>query len=193
MGSNQTIRVDVRVVAATNQDLSQLVANKQFRADLYYRLNVIPISLPPLRERVEDIPLLVNYFVKKISARLDKPIDAIPAQVMEMFKGHDWPGNIRELQNNIERAVVLPPGSVLRPMFTELKHMTKQSSEAANRLADRRDAWRRRTARLAAHYPRLQNAETRNRNTPFRAWAVRPNPDARARARYRRRPWAQTV
>jgi len=133
LGSSQTIRVNVRVVAATNQDLSQLVANKQFRADLYYRLNVIPLSIPPLRERVEDIPLLVDYFVKKFSARLNKPIEVIPDEVMEVLKGHDWPGNIRELQNFIERAVVLSPESVLRPTLTELKHMTRHPSAGTSR------------------------------------------------------------
>jgi len=126
LGSGQTIRVNVRVVAATNQDLAQLVANKQFRADLYYRLNVIPISLPPLRERVEDIPLLVEHFVQKFAARMGKPIDVIPDEVMEVLKSHDWPGNIRELQNFIERSVVLSPGPVLRPTLTELRRMTKQ-------------------------------------------------------------------
>ena len=137
LGSGQTIRVNVRVVAATNQDLSQLVANKQFRADLYYRLNVIPISLPPLRDRAQDIPLLVEYFVRKFSARLNKTIDLIPDEVMEVLKAHDWPGNIRELQNVIERAVVLSPESVLRLALTELKQMTKQPSAAASRtLAD---------------------------------------------------------
>ena len=133
LGSSQTIRVDVRVVAATNQDLSQLVANKQFRADLYYRLNVIPIFLPPLRDRAQDVPLLVQYFVRKLSARLNKPIDSIPEEVMEILKAHDWPGNIRELQNVIERAVVLATDSVLRPALTELKQMTKQPSPATTR------------------------------------------------------------
>ena len=137
LGSGQTIRVNVRVVAATNQDLSTLVANKQFRADLYYRLNVIPISLPPLRERVQDIPLLVEYFVRKLSARLNRSIDLIPDEVMEVLKAHDWPGNIRELQNFIERAVVFSPESVLRLPLTDLKLMTKQPSAAASRtLAD---------------------------------------------------------
>ena len=130
LGSSQTIRVDVRVVAATNQDLLQLVANKQFRADLYYRLNVIPIFLPPLRDRAQDIPLLVEYFVRKFSARLNKPIDSIPGEVMEILEAHDWPGNIRELQNVIERALVLATDSVLRPALTELKEMTKQPSPA---------------------------------------------------------------
>jgi formate hydrogenlyase transcriptional activator len=137
LGSGQTIRVNVRVVAATNQDLSKLVANKQFRLDLYYRLNVIPITLPPLRERVEDIPLLVEYFVRKLSARLNRCIDLIPDEVMEVLKAHDWPGNIRELQNFIERAVVFSPESVLRLPLTDLKQMTKQPSAAASRtLAD---------------------------------------------------------
>jgi formate hydrogenlyase transcriptional activator len=132
LGSSQTIRVDVRVVAATNQDLSEMVAKKQFRADLYYRLNVIPICLPPLRERAQDIPLLVEYFVKKFSARLNKPIDLIPEEVIEVLAAHDWPGNIRELQNVIERAIVLSPDSVLRPAMTELKQMTKQLSAGAS-------------------------------------------------------------
>jgi formate hydrogenlyase transcriptional activator len=133
LGSSQTIRVDVRVVAATNQNLGQLVADKQFRADLYYRLNVIPLFLPPLRERVEDIQPLVEYFVKRFSARLNKPIDSIPDEVMEVLKAHDWPGNIRELQNFIERAVVLSAGPALRPTLAELKHMTKQPSAAGSR------------------------------------------------------------
>lgn len=139
LGSSQTIRVDVRVVAATNQDLSQLVAQKQFRADLYYRLNVIPLCLPPLRERVQDIPLLVRHFVQRLSVRFHKPIDLIPDDVMEVLKGHDWPGNIRELQNFLERAVVFSPESVLRLPLSDLKQMTRQpaASESASRtLAD---------------------------------------------------------
>lgn len=126
LGCGRTIRVNVRVVAATNQDLAQLVSARQFRADLYYRLNVIPIFLPPLRERRDDIPGLAEHFVRKYAARFNKPIDTIPDEVMECLKFHDWPGNIRELQNCIERAVVLSPGPVLRPTLTELRHMTKQ-------------------------------------------------------------------
>jgi formate hydrogenlyase transcriptional activator len=131
LGCGRTIRVNVRVVAATNQNLAQLVSARQFRADLFYRLNVIPIFLPPLRERCSDIPALVEYFVRKFSARLNKPIDMIPDEVMECLKLHDWPGNIRELQNFIERAVVLSPGPVLRPTLTELRRMTKQPSAGA--------------------------------------------------------------
>ncbi len=136
LGSAQTVRVNVRVVAATNQDLGQLVTNKLFRADLFYRLNVIPICLPPLRERVQDIPLLTDFFVAKFAARLNKPIDVIPDEVVEVLKAHDWPGNIRELQNFIERAVLFSPGSVLR-LPPDLKQTAKQSSESAARtLAD---------------------------------------------------------
>jgi len=137
LGSSQTIRVNVRVVAATNRNLAQLVAAKQFRADLYYRLNVIPVCLPPLRERAEDIPLLVEYFVRKYSVRFNKPIDLIPVEVMEALKAHDWPGNIRELQNFIERALVFSPESVLRLPLMDLKLMRKEPSAAASRtLAD---------------------------------------------------------
>ena len=137
LGSSQTIRVNVRVVAATNQNLAQLVAAKRFRTDLYYRLNVILVCLPPLRERVEDIPLLVEHFVRKYAARLKRPIDVIPDEVMEALKTHDWPGNIRELQNFIERALVFSPESVLRLPPADLKRMTKQPSTGASRtLAD---------------------------------------------------------
>jgi formate hydrogenlyase transcriptional activator len=133
LGGSQTIRVNVRVLAATNQNLRQMVANKQFRADLYYRLNVIPIHLPALRERHEDIPALVEYFTRKFSVRLNKPIEVIPDEVMEVLKAHDWPGNIRELQNLIERAVVFSPDRVLRSPLMELDEMTGQPRRAASR------------------------------------------------------------
>ena len=136
LGSTQTVRVNVRVVAATNQDLAQLVGKKLFRADLFYRLNVIPICLPPLRERVQDIVPLTEFFVAKFAALLNKPIDSIPDEVMAVLQARDWPGNIRELQNFIERAVLFSPGSVLRvPM--DLKQTVKPNSEnAARTLAD---------------------------------------------------------
>jgi formate hydrogenlyase transcriptional activator len=126
----------VRVVAATNQDLGQLVSKKLFRADLFYRLNVIPICLPPLRERIQDILPLTEFFVAKFAASFNKPIDSIPDEVIAVLKAHDWPGNIRELQNFIERAVLFSPGSVLR-MPLDLKQTVKQHSESAARtLAD---------------------------------------------------------
>ena len=136
LGSSQTVRVNVRVVAATNQDLGQLVSKKLFRADLFYRLNVIPICLPPLRERVQDILPLTEFFVAKFAAYLNKPINSIPDEVMAVLEAHDWPGNIRELQNCIERAVLFSPGSVLR-LPLDLKPTMKQTSESASRtLAD---------------------------------------------------------
>src|SRR6202789_3550119 len=136
LGSNQTVRVNVRVVAATNQDLAELVNKKLFRADLFYRLNVIPLYLPPLRERVQDILPLTEFFVAKFAASFNKPIDVIPDEVVEVLKLHDWPGNIRELQNFIERAVLFSPGSVLR-LPLDLKRTVKQSSESGIRtLAD---------------------------------------------------------
>jgi len=131
LGSTQTVRVNVRVVAATNQDLEQLVNKKLFRVDLFYRLNVIPICLPPLRERVQDIPLLTEFFVTKFAASLNKPIDVIPDEVMAVLQAHDWPGNIRELQNLIERAVLYSPGSVLR-LPLDMKQTVKPSSESAS-------------------------------------------------------------
>jgi formate hydrogenlyase transcriptional activator len=136
LGSNRTVRVNVRVVAATNQDLGQLLNKKLFRADLFYRLNVIPIYLPPLRERVQDIQLLTEFFVAKFAASLNKPIDMIPDDVVSVLQAHDWPGNIRELQNFIERAVLFSPGSVLR-LPLDLRQTVKPSSESASRtLAD---------------------------------------------------------
>jgi formate hydrogenlyase transcriptional activator len=136
LGSPQSVQVDVRVIAATNQDLEQLVSEKLFRADLFYRLNVIPIWLPPLRERAQDILPLAEFFVAKFAARLHKPIDGIPDEVAEVLKAHHWPGNIRELQNLIERAVLFSPGSALR-LPLDLKHAVKQRPESTARtLAD---------------------------------------------------------
>jgi len=114
VGSTQTRRVDVRVVAATNQDLVGMVAEKEFRMDLYYRLNVFPIALPPLRLRVDDIPLLVAYFARKFGARMCKQIHLIARDAMDALMQYSWPGNIRELQNMIERAVIVTRGEVLQ-------------------------------------------------------------------------------
>jgi len=121
LGSNRTQRVDVRVVAATNRDLPKLVAERVFRSDLYYRLNVFPIHIPALRERKEDVPLLVRYFVQKFSRALNKTVEYVPAEVMEALTNYAWPGNIRELENLIERAVLLSPGKELRVPLAELK------------------------------------------------------------------------
>jgi formate hydrogenlyase transcriptional activator len=111
LGSARTIRVDVRVVAATNAELAQKASENQFRSDLYYRLNVFPITIPPLRERHEDIPLLVRYFAQKYAQRMKKPIDTIPAKAMVALTEYSWPGNVRELENFIERTVILSRGT----------------------------------------------------------------------------------
>jgi formate hydrogenlyase transcriptional activator len=121
LGSNRTQTVDVRVVAATNRDLARLVADREFRSDLFYRLNVFPIQIPPLRERREDVPLLVRYFVQNFSRRLNKTVEYVPADAMDALVNYSWPGNIRELENLIERAVLLSPGKELRVPVTELK------------------------------------------------------------------------
>ena len=135
LGGGRTFQVDVRLIAATNQDLWGMVQERKFRANLYYRLNVFPIELPPLRERGDDIPLLVEHFVQKFARRQGKSIDRIPDEAMEVLKRHDWPGNIRELQNVIERAVIVTTGSVLNLQTTE--HMTRDAGAAPIRtLAD---------------------------------------------------------
>ena len=121
LGSTRSVRVDVRLVAATNRDLAKMVEERQFRADLYYRLNVFPIVIPPLRERREDIPVLVNYFVSKYAQAMNKRIEKIPPEVIEALLRYPWPGNIRELQNFIERAVILSDGQVLEPPLSELR------------------------------------------------------------------------
>ena len=120
LGSTKPIPVNVRLVAATNRDLAKMVAEGQFRADLYYRLHVFPILLPPLRERRGDIPLLVRYFVDHHARKLYKKIESIPEDVMRVLTRWDWPGNIRELENFIERAVILTKGPILRPPLGEL-------------------------------------------------------------------------
>jgi formate hydrogenlyase transcriptional activator len=120
LGSARTQRVDVRLVAATNRELAQLVDAGHFRADLYYRLNVFPIVVPPLRQRPEDIPLLVGHFVRRYAQQLRKRIDTIPTEALDALTHYAWPGNVRELQNVVERAVILSPGPVLRLALDEL-------------------------------------------------------------------------
>jgi formate hydrogenlyase transcriptional activator len=127
LGSTQTMRVNVRVVAATSRDLPQMVANREFRSDLYYRLNVFPVRLPPLRERPEDIALLVRHFVDVCAKRMKKEVERVPTEAMEALLGYRWPGNVRELQNFIERSVILSPGKVLRLPVDELEQSLKLS------------------------------------------------------------------
>ena len=121
LGSTRTTRVKVRMVAATNRDLAQMTRAKQFREDLYFRLNVFPIRLPPLRERSGDIPLLVRHYVDKYSQSMNRRVETIPPEAMAALCSYSWPGNIRELQNFIERSVILTSGNVLRVQAKELQ------------------------------------------------------------------------
>jgi len=139
LGSSQTVRVDARVVAAANGNLLEMVETKRFRADLFYRLNVFPIRVPPLRERREDIPLLVAHFATEFSRRLNRSIQSISPSAMEALTRHDWPGNIRELQNLIERAVILSSGTVLelpQSMFDEAAGPADARTTAPRTLKD---------------------------------------------------------
>jgi DNA-binding NtrC family response regulator len=136
LGNSRTVRVDVRLIAATNRDLEEMVAEKQFREDLYFRLNVFPIRIPPLRERSEDISLLVQYYVDKYSQRMNKQIDVVPEETMAALCRYSWPGNIRELQNLIERAVIMTPGNVLQIQVSDLQESNRILSSMAGTLED---------------------------------------------------------
>ena len=136
LGSTRTHQVDVRLVAATNRNLVDMVKRNEFRSDLYYRLNVFPVSLPPLRERREDIPALVTHFVEILGRRMGKQIENIPPDTMSALTSYEWPGNIRELQNFIERSVIVSAGPVLRPPLAELKRCPEVLSMGAITLED---------------------------------------------------------
>jgi formate hydrogenlyase transcriptional activator len=139
LGSTRTIKVDVRLVAATHRDLAKLVADGRFREDLYYRLNVFPVVLPPLRERRDDIPRLVRHFTQQFARRMGRRIETIPSAVMEALVRYPWPGNVRELQNIIERAVILSPGAMLQVPLGDLQPtaaLTPAPTAAAVTLAD---------------------------------------------------------
>jgi formate hydrogenlyase transcriptional activator len=131
LGGTRTHQVDVRLVAATNRNLVDMMKRNEFRSDLYYRLNVFPIPLPPLRERREDIPALVKHFVEIYARRMGKQIEHIPPETMSALASYQWPGNIRELQNSIERSVILSTGAVLRPPLAELKRCAEVESTEA--------------------------------------------------------------
>jgi transcriptional regulator with GAF, ATPase, and Fis domain len=146
LGSGRTHKVDVRLVAATNRDLVKMIARGQFRGDLYYRLDVFPILLPALRERREDIPALVTHFVKLFSRRMGKQVDSIPPETMSAFQWHSWPGNIRELQNLVERAMILSRDGVLPnplhkrrtgPIIVSLQHSQALLSSMTSEDSDR--------------------------------------------------------
>jgi transcriptional regulator with GAF, ATPase, and Fis domain len=137
LGGTRTIRVDARLISATNRDLALAVEQKQFRSDLFYRLHVFPLHLPALRDRLEDIPALVHHFVEKSSTRLGRRIKSIPEEAMEAMMQWNWPGNIRELENFIERSVILSDGAVLRAPLSELRQeIARQHRMARSRIAN---------------------------------------------------------
>ena len=121
LGNSRTMTSDVRIVAATNRDLNKLVASAQFRSDLFYRLSVFPVMVPPLRDRAEDIPLLVHFFLARFAKRMGKGVEVVPPETMQALCRYGWPGNIRELEHVVERAVILSPGPELRIPLTELE------------------------------------------------------------------------
>ena len=139
LGNNRTKKVDVRLVAATNRDLEKMMENREFRSDLYYRLNVFPIRIPPLRERPEDIPLLVRYFTQKYGRRMKKRIESIPAAALRRLSSWHWPGNIRELENFIERSVILTHGVALQAPIAELGNNGRSVPVAGTREANERN------------------------------------------------------
>jgi formate hydrogenlyase transcriptional activator len=130
LGSSRTLKSDARLIAATNRDLAEMVADHEFRADLFYRLNVFPIQLPPLRERREDIPLLVRHFARQFARRMNRAIDTIPSETMSVLVAYHWPGNIRELQNLVERAVILSTGPVLNVPLNDLRSQPPAAAPA---------------------------------------------------------------
>ncbi len=132
LGGTRTIRVDVRLVTATNRDLAKAVAQKEFRSDLFYRLNVFPLRMPSLRERKKDIPLLIAYFVEKFSRRMNKQIESIPTEAMDALLNWDWPGNVRELENFMERSVILSSGTALNVPIAELGRSNSLVQRAAS-------------------------------------------------------------
>jgi formate hydrogenlyase transcriptional activator len=154
LGSTRTVRVDVRLVAATNRDLARMAADGRFRGDLYYRLNVFPVVLPPLRERREDIPMLARHFTQRFALRMGRRIETIPAAVMEALVRYPWPGNIREMQNIIERAVILSPGPALHIPPGDLKPRAAPADLPAGAAVTLADAEREHILRTlrAAHW-----------------------------------------
>jgi formate hydrogenlyase transcriptional activator len=140
LGSTRTLHTDARLIAATNRDLEEMIRESKFRSDLFYRLNVFPIRIPPLRERPEDIPLLVRHYVRQFSRRLGRSIDVIPPETIDVLVRYPWPGNVRELQNVLERAAILTPGSALTISSEDLsapshKHPPQTGSRSHKRTA----------------------------------------------------------
>ena len=141
LGGTSTIHVDIRLVAATNRDLKRMVEEGKFRSDLYYRLHVFPLEVPPLRERRQDIPLLIRHFAQKYAQCMKRDIDSVPTTAIETLCSYDWPGNIRELQNLVERSVILTTGNVLRLLEPESRSVRCSSTPGApdTRFREERD------------------------------------------------------
>jgi len=137
LGGTRTIKVDLRLIAATNRDLAGSVAKREFRSDLFYRLNVFPVRMPSLRERREDIPLLVRYFVRKFASAMDRGIETIPRETMDALVNWHWPGNVRELENFVERSVILTDGTALRAPLADFRTETTNSPEHSLESAER--------------------------------------------------------
>jgi formate hydrogenlyase transcriptional activator len=159
LGSNHTRRVNIRLVAATNRDLGKMITAGEFRSDLYYRLNVFPIRIPPLRERREDVALLVRYFVQKYAKQMQKKIEAIPPAVMKGLVAWDWPGNIRELENFIERSVILTRGRSLEAPFEELRKLHGEEPTQTKKEPAQEDIARIVKETISALEGRSQNAK----------------------------------
>jgi len=164
LGSTHTRRVSVRLIAATNRDLEKMIADREFRSDLYYRLNVFPIRIPALRERKEDIPLLVSYFVQKFSKQMQKKIEAVPTAAMKGLTAWEWPGNIRELENFIERAVILTRGSSLEAPLGEFRKTNADKPAHAilrehEHIAGESTDWRKDKNGIVEEYERKQREE----------------------------------
>ena len=187
LGSTRTIRVDVRLVAATNRDLAEMVAARTFRNDLYYRLRVFPLVVPPLRERQEDIPALVRYFVQKYARRMNRTVETIPAETLDVLVRYAWPGNIRELENLIERAVIVSPGPVLRVPLGELKlpsepvgrrqphsaccrTRTYRKGARGDQLGSGWSTWRRCQIRNETNHIAIQDAKARSYPQSTKLW-----------------------
>jgi DNA-binding NtrC family response regulator len=151
VGGTEPIEVDLRIIAATHRDLQKLVEQGQFRQDLYYRLNVIPIRLPPLRERVEDLPLLVETLIEQLSTELGRGIDGVSAEAMQMLLAHDWPGNVRELRNVLERGIVVAHGRILQEADLALPPHEAAPSGAGGALPSLEEVERRHITHVLDH------------------------------------------
>jgi len=151
LGGNTPVEVDVRIVAATNRDLRKAVQEGRFREDLFYRLNVIPIAIPPLRQRREDIPLLVDRFLERLSAEMKKPLEGVSSEAMNALLAHDWPGNVRELRNVLERGGVVCSGSIIQLADLGLPLRTEPPNKATGPLASLEEVERRHVAAVLSH------------------------------------------